>query len=81
VTFEVLAASFGLEADRAITRLGALVHYLDIGGIPIPEAAGFAAIMAGARAEQADDDKLLKSMSAVLDALYASYGRPPAESE
>jgi len=81
VTFEVLAASFGLDTDRAITRLGALVHYLDIGGIPVPEAAGFAAIMAGARAEQADDDKLLKSMSAVLDALYASYARPPAESE
>jgi hypothetical protein len=81
VTFEVLAASFGLDADRAITRLGALVHYLDIGGIPVPEAAGFAAIMAGTRAEQADDDKLLKGMSAVLDALYASYTRPPTESE
>jgi hypothetical protein len=73
VTFEVLAASFGLDADRAITRLGALIHYLDVGGIPIPEAAGFAAIMTGARAQQPDDDKLLKSMSAVLDTLYAGY--------
>jgi hypothetical protein len=73
VTFEVLAASFGLDADRAITRLGALVHYLDVGGVAIPEAAGFAAIMAGARAQQPDDDKLLKSISAVLDALYTGY--------
>jgi hypothetical protein len=73
VTFEVLAASFGLEADPAIARLGRLVHYLDVGGIPVAEAAGFAAIMAGVRAQQSNDDKLLQSMSAVLDALYASY--------
>jgi hypothetical protein len=73
VTFEVLAASFGLDKDRAIARIGAMVHYLDVGGIAVPEAAGFAAIMAGARAQQSDDDKLLKGISAVLDALYASY--------
>src|SRR5438132_1541631 len=77
VTFEVLAASFGLDNDRAIARLGALVHYLDVGGIPVPEAPGFAAIMAGARAQQANDDKLLQSMSAVLDALYTSYSQLP----
>jgi len=77
VTFQVLAASFGLDEDRAITRLGALVHYLDVGGIPAPEAAGFAAIMTGASLQQPDDDKLLQSLSAVLDALYASYGELP----
>jgi hypothetical protein len=77
VTFEVLAASFGLEGDRAIARLGTLVHYLDVGGIAVPEAAGFAAIMSGARTQQANDDRLLQSMSAVLDALYASYSEPP----
>jgi len=76
VTFEVLAAGFGLEDDPAIARLGALVHYLDVGGIAIPEAAGFAAIMTGARAQHADDDKLLKAMSSVLDALHAGYAEP-----
>jgi hypothetical protein len=29
--------------------------------------------MTGARAQQSNDDKLLGSMSTVLDALYASY--------
>ena len=77
VTFEVLAASFGLDQDRAIVRLGALVHYLDVGGVAMPEAAGFAAIMAGARGQQPNDDKLLQTMSAVLDALHASYTEPP----
>lgn len=78
VTFEVLLVSFGLGDDRALARLGALVHYLDIGGVPVPEAAGFAAIMAGARATQPDDDALLRSIGPVLDSLYAAYAQDPA---
>lgn len=74
VTFEVLMTSFGLDRDKALSRLGALVHYLDVGGVPVPEAAGFAAIMAGARAVAPDDDALLLAMSSVLDSLYAAYG-------
>lgn len=74
VTFEVLLQSFGLERDDGLTRLGALVHYLDVGGVAVPEAAGFAAIMAGARAQAPDDDALLQAMSTVLDSLYAAYG-------
>jgi hypothetical protein len=73
VTFEVLLASFGLGSDPALTRLGALVHFLDVGGIPVPEAAGFAAIVSGTRALQPDDDALLKQVSPVLDSLYESY--------
>lgn len=73
VSFEVLAASFGLDHDPGIARLGRLVHYLDVGGVPVPEAAGFAAILTGARSQQPSDDKLLQSMSAVLDALYTTY--------
>lgn len=73
VTFEVLLVSFNLEQDVGLSRLGALVHHLDAGGIPIAEAAGFATIMAGARALQEDDDDLLKAMTPVLDSLYAGY--------
>jgi hypothetical protein len=73
VTFEVLLASFGLNGDPALARLGALVHFLDVGGIPVPEAAGFAAIVSGTRALQSDDDALLKQVSPVLDSLYKSY--------
>lgn len=75
VTFEVLLASFGLGNDRGLARLGAMVHYLDVGGVSVPEAAGFAAIMAGARATQPDDDTLLKTITPVLDSLYATYAQ------
>jgi hypothetical protein len=73
VTFEVLLASFGLDEDVGLARLAALVHHLDVGGIPIAEGPGFATIMAGARTLQADDDLLLNAMAPVLDSLYAGY--------
>jgi len=73
VTFEVLLSSFNLEHDLGLSRLGALVHHLDVGGIPIAEGPGFATIMAGARALQEDDDELMKAMTPVLDSLYAGY--------
>ncbi|NNC27424.1 chromate resistance protein, partial [Salinisphaera sp. USBA-960] len=49
VTFETLMASFGLESDAALMRLAAIVHALDVGGDPVPEAKGFEAVMSGAR--------------------------------
>jgi hypothetical protein len=75
VTFEVLLASFDLVADPALTRLGVLVHSLDVGGVPVPEAAGFAAILAGVRASEADDDQVLTVMTPVLNALYAAFSQ------
>jgi len=74
VTFEVLVTSFGLEGDTGLARLGALVHHLDLGGIPTAEGPGFTAIMTGARALHQGDDALLKAMTPVLDSLYAAYG-------
>jgi hypothetical protein len=79
VTFEVLVASFALEQDEGLNRLGALVHHLDVGGIPTAEGPGFAAVMAGARALQPDDDALLDAMTPVLDSLYKTYSSTAAE--
>lgn len=80
VTFEVLAASFGLDRNPRLARLGRLIRYLDIGGVPVPEAAGFASVMAGTRARHGDDDDaLLKDMSVMLDSLYAAYSETQGE--
>jgi hypothetical protein len=73
VTFEVLAASFGLAADPAVARIAAIVHFLDVGGVPVAEAAGIEAVLAGLRAAAPDDDKLLMEASRVLDGLYKHY--------
>jgi hypothetical protein len=74
VTFEVLAASFGLDADPAIAKIGAIVHNLDVGGAPVAEAAGIEAVLGGLRAAAGgDDDKLLTETSRVFDGLYDNY--------
>ena len=78
VSFEVLLASFGLDEDPGLARLGALVHALDVGGSANSEAAGFEAILSGARSRLPDDDALLKEMGAVLDSLHMHYGKKDA---
>ncbi|WP_197325553.1 chromate resistance protein ChrB domain-containing protein [Ralstonia solanacearum] len=73
VSFEVLLASFGLDDNHGLARLGAVVHALDVGGSTAPEASGFEAILAGARKRLADDDALLAEIGTVLDSLYAHF--------
>jgi hypothetical protein len=81
VTFETLMASFGLEDDAALVRMAAIVHLLDVGGEPVPEAKGFEAVMGGARERLTDDDALLAEMSTVLDSLYAHFEREAARAK
>jgi hypothetical protein len=73
VTFEVLLASFDLEQDPGLMRLGAMVHALDMGNGFVPEAIGFEAILTGARQRAADDDRLLAEIGNVLDSLLAHF--------
>jgi hypothetical protein len=74
VSFEVLAASFGLDTDPRLQRIARTVHFLDIGGIPVPEAAGLEAVLSGLREVHADDDQLSLAAAAVFDALHAAPG-------
>lgn len=74
VTFEVLAASFGLD-QPAIARLGLLVHYLDVGGVQPPEAAGIESVLNGMRESISNDDQLLLAASTVFDGLLTSFGQ------
>ena len=78
VTFEVLVAGFALEADPALARIGAIVHYLDTGGIPVAEADGLKSILQGARNRIADDDKLLAEAHKIFDNLYAAFREEPS---
>lgn len=72
VTFEVLLGAFGL-ATPALERLAAVVHTLDVGGIPPPETCGVESILAGLRDALTDDDQLLASASAVFDGLLLTF--------
>lgn len=73
VTFETLLASFGLESDPALVRLGELVHCLDVGGLPVAQAPGIESLLAGLRESEPDDDTLLARACEVFDWLLKSY--------
>lgn len=79
VSFEVLAASFGLDADPALARIAAIVRCLDIGGTPVAEAAGIEALLAGLRLAAPDDDRLLKEACRSFDALYHGFAKGQAD--
>ncbi|MBU6492076.1 chromate resistance protein ChrB domain-containing protein [Pandoraea sp.] len=73
VTFQVLAASFGLDHDAGLRQLGEMVRALDVGGAPVPQASGFEAVLAGARQRACDDNELLDAICPVLDSLHAYF--------
>ncbi len=72
VTFETLLASFGLETDPMLTRMARIVHYLDVGGLLVAEAAGLEMLLAGMHASIPDDDALLDAASATFDYFSAA---------
>ena len=73
VTFEVLIASFGLHEDAALTAMGHTVHFLDIGGIPAPDARGLETVLRGIKAKARSDDELALEASKVFDFIYSAY--------
>ncbi|MBI1943744.1 MAG: chromate resistance protein [Betaproteobacteria bacterium] len=78
VTFEVLAGSFGLEDDPALAAIGAAVHFLDVGGIPVADAKGLETLLRGAREKAKTDDALLGEATRIFDLFYSAYARPAA---
>lgn len=73
ITFEVLMLSFGLDADPAMSRLATVVHFLDIGGIPVEDATGLKTILLGAQGRCRSDDQLLAESLKIFDFIYGAY--------
>lgn len=74
VTFEVLLTRFGLE-QPSLGRVAQLVHYLDVGGVQPPEAAGVESVLAGLREAIGDDAQLLHASHAVFDGLLTTFSK------
>lgn len=73
VTFEVLLGSFGLEHDAGLLSIARIVHYLDVGGIPIAEGAGVELLLRGMQQRITDDDELLAEAERAFDSLYHAF--------
>ncbi|RJX83390.1 chromate resistance protein ChrB domain-containing protein [Pseudomonas sp. LS-2] len=77
VTFETLMASFQIVAP-GVSRVAALVHYMDVGGIQPPEATGVERVMSGLRETMLDDDQLLAAAGAIFDGLLNGFVKEDA---
>lgn len=72
VTFETLLASFDLD-QPALNRIASIVHFLDVGGVAQPEAAGIEQVLAGMRDAITNDDLLLAAAGSVFDGLLTAF--------
>lgn len=73
VTFEELLPRFDLEKDVALAKIGSIVHYLEIEGTPVAEAAGVQTLLQGAVRRCATEDELLREAEKTFDLLYEAY--------
>jgi hypothetical protein len=79
VTYEALLATFKLDANPALAKIGRLVHALEAGDRHIAEAAGVETLLAGAKRRAANDDELLAESEKTFDLLYEAYFEVPAK--
>lgn len=76
VTFEEMLAQLGLAKNAALAKIGGIVHFLEVQGTPVPEAAGVQTLLQGAARRSNSDDELLAEAEKTFDLLYEAYFDP-----
>ena len=73
VTFEEMLQPFSLADNVGLVKIGGIVHYLEVRGDPVPEAAGVQTLLLGAQRRATNDDELLAEAEKTFDLLYEAY--------
>ena len=73
VTFEQMLIELGLAGNAALARIGGIVHFLEVRGTPVPEAAGVQTLLQGAVRRSTSDDELRREAEKTFDLLYEAY--------
>jgi len=76
VTFEEMLTRFDLAKNAALVKIGSIVHYLEVGGAPVPEAAGVETLLLGAVRRSAGEDELMREAEKTFDLLFEAYEEP-----
>ena len=77
VTYEEMLARLDLAKNPALTKIGSIVHFLEVRGTPVPEAAGVQTLLQGALRRSANEAELLGEVEKSFDLLYEAYFEPP----
>jgi hypothetical protein len=70
--------TFGFWA-RLLAKIGAAVHFLDVGGIPVADAKGLETVLRGIKEKARNDDALLAEAMRILDLFYSAYAQARPE--
>jgi hypothetical protein len=79
VTFEEILASFKLDRNTALVRIGALIHALNTDNTKVAEAAGVQTLLQGAVRRTESDEQLLAETEMTFDLLYEAYFEAPGK--
>jgi len=74
VTYEQMLVRFELANNAALAKIGTIVHFLEVRGDPVPEAAGVQTLLQGAVRRSTDENELLREAEKTFDLLYEGYG-------
>jgi hypothetical protein len=77
VTFEEMLVKLDLAKNPALAKIGSIVHFLEIRGTPVAEAAGVQTLLQGAQRRSNSEKELLAEAEKTFDLLYEAYYPPP----
>jgi hypothetical protein len=77
VTYEEMLVKLDLAKNAALMKIGSIVHFLEIRGTPVAEAAGVQTLLHGAQRRANSDSELLAEAEKTFDLLYEAYYQPP----
>ena len=80
VTFEEMLVKLDLGRNPALAKIGSIVHFLEIRGTPVAEAAGVQTLLQGAQRRSNSEKELLAEAEKTFDLLYEAYYQPPKTS-
>ena len=66
-----------LAKNSALIKIGSIVHFLEVRGAPVAEAAGVQTLLQGAQRRSTSDAELLTEAEKTFDLLYEAYYQPP----
>ncbi|HEY3077319.1 MAG TPA: chromate resistance protein ChrB domain-containing protein [Burkholderiales bacterium] len=76
VAYEEMLAQLELGKNPALGKIGSIVHFLEMGGSAVPEAAGVQMLLQGAQRRSTSMQELLAEVEKTFDLLYEAYYEP-----
>lgn len=76
VAYEEMLARLDLAKNAALAKIGSIVHFLEMGGSAVPEAAGVQTLLQGALRRSPAPAELLAEAEKTFDLLYEAYYEP-----